>query len=184
MSPLLTFDDGPAPDTEALLDVLAEHDRRAVFFLVGERVAGRARTVRRMVADGHELGNHSWSHPDLRGLSLSAVRDELRRTSEAIAAAAGAPPRYFRPPYGHSSRAIDALASGLGLSKMMWSPGVDDWRNPGVEAIAASIRRAPRDAVLLLHDGPERREQTVRAVAEALANPGGGRLAEPARGRA
>ncbi|HEX4034413.1 MAG TPA: polysaccharide deacetylase family protein [Solirubrobacteraceae bacterium] len=169
MAPLLTFDDGPAPDTERLLDILAEHDCRAVFFLLGKQVAARAQLVRRMSAEGHTLGNHTWDHPDLRQLSLSAVREQLRRTSEVIETAAGVAPRYFRPPFGYSNAAIDALAGGLGLSKMMWTVGTDDWRDPGVPAIAASICGAPANAVVLLHDGPRRRGQTVQAVAEALA---------------
>jgi peptidoglycan/xylan/chitin deacetylase (PgdA/CDA1 family) len=169
MRPLLTFDDGPAPDTEALLDVLADHRCHAVFFLVGERVAERAQTVKRMVAEGHALGNHSWDHPDLRELSLAGVRDQLRRTNEAVERAAGVPPRYFRPPFGFSNGAIDAIAGGLGLSKMMWTVGTDDWRDPGVPAIVSSILGAFPGAVVLLHDGPEGRAQTLRAVAEALA---------------
>jgi peptidoglycan/xylan/chitin deacetylase (PgdA/CDA1 family) len=172
MAPLLTFDDGPAPDTERLLDILAEHQCRAVFFLVGKRVAPRAQLVRRMSADGHTLGNHTWDHPDLRQLSLSAIREQLRRTNEVIEEAAGVAPRYFRPPFGYSNRAIDALAGGLGMSKMMWTIGPDDWRDPGVPVIVASICGAPADAVVLLHDGPRRRGQTVQAVAKALAAAG------------
>jgi peptidoglycan/xylan/chitin deacetylase (PgdA/CDA1 family) len=168
MAPLLTFDDGPAPDTERLLDILAEHQCRAVFFLVGKRVAARAQLVRRMSVEGHALGNHTWDHPDLRQLSLSAIREQLRRTSEVIEASAGVAPQYFRPPFGYTNPAIDALAGGLGLRKMMWTVGTDDWRNPGVPAIVASICGAPASAVVLLHDGPRRRGQTVQAVAEAL----------------
>ena len=136
--PELTFDDGPAPDTEALLDLLARHRVRATFFLVGERVAGREGALVRMVRDGHALGNDSWDHPDLRTLTVDRVREQLTRTSEAIEAASGVRPKLFRPPYGYTSVAIERTAESLGMRTILWDVDTRDYELPG-EAIAVAI---------------------------------------------
>jgi peptidoglycan-N-acetylglucosamine deacetylase len=160
----LTFDDGPGPDTGTLLDVLARHATKATFFLVGERVAGSRETLARLTHDGHRLGNHSWDHPDLRTLPLRAVQDQLQRTSETIEAASGVRPELFRPPFGYTSVAIEELAESLGMRTALWDVDTRDWARPGTEAIVAAIASAPPRAVMLLHDGPEDRGQTVAAV--------------------
>ncbi len=166
--PQLTFDDGPAQDTETLLDVLARHGVTATFFLVGERVAHRERVVERIDRDGHRLGNHSWDHPDLRTLPLCAVRDQLTRTSDTIEAASGVRPNVFRPPYGYTSVPIEETAASLGMGTMLWDVDTSDWRRPGAEAIAQAIASAAPGAVVLL-DGPRDRAGTVAAVELALA---------------
>jgi peptidoglycan/xylan/chitin deacetylase (PgdA/CDA1 family) len=165
---LLTFDDGPAEDTAALLDVLADHSVTATFFLVGARIAQRAPVVARIAGEGHALGNHSWDHPDLRTLPLRAVREQLTRTSDAIEAAAGVRPSLFRPPFGWTSKPIDALAHELGMRTVLWDVETRDWQRPGAEAIAAAIVSAHPRAVVLLHDGPADRRETVEAVELAL----------------
>jgi peptidoglycan/xylan/chitin deacetylase (PgdA/CDA1 family) len=168
--PLLTFDDGPGPDTAALLDVLARHATTATFFLLGERVAGNRHTLERLAREGHRLGNHSWDHPDLRTLPLSAVRDQLERTSDAIEAAGGVRPEVFRPPFGYTSVPIEELAGSLGMSTALWDLDTRDWARPGTEAIAAALASAPPRAVVLLHDGPGDRGQTVAAVERWLSS--------------
>jgi peptidoglycan/xylan/chitin deacetylase (PgdA/CDA1 family) len=173
----LTFDDGPAEDTGALLDVLARHRVTATFFLVGERVAQHVDVVERMVREGHELGNHSWDHSDLRTLPLHAVRDQLTRTSDAIEAASGTRPAVFRPPFGYTSVPIEEMAESLGLRTVLWDVVTHDWMRPGAEKIAMAIASAAPGAVVLLHDGPAERRQTVAAVELVLADapdrPGG-----------
>jgi len=168
-TPRLTFDDGPGEDTEALLDVLARHGVTATFFLVGERVTQNEGLVQRIVREGHELGNHSWDHPDMRTLPLDAVRAQLVSTSDAIEGAAGVRPNLFRPPYGYTSPAIEELAESLGMPTLLWDVDTGDWDRPGVEAIGAALSGAPEGAVVLMHDGPAGREQTVAAVEHALA---------------
>jgi peptidoglycan/xylan/chitin deacetylase (PgdA/CDA1 family) len=167
-APHLTFDDGPAEDTEALLDVLARHRVTAMFFIVGERVAQREGVLRRMVREGHELGNHSWDHPDLRTLPLHAVREQLVGTSDAIEAASGVRPSVFRPPYGYTSVPIEELAESLRMRTMLWDVDSADYTCPGADVVAAAITTAPPGAVVLLHDGPEDRGGTVAAVELAL----------------
>jgi peptidoglycan/xylan/chitin deacetylase (PgdA/CDA1 family) len=168
MAPHLTFDDGPAEDTAALLDVLARHRVTATFFLVGERVAQHRALVERLLGEGHALGNHSWDHPDLRLLPLDAVRSQLNRTSDAIEAVTGVRPSIFRPPYGHTSEPIEALARSLGMRTVLWDVVTYDWTCPGTRVIAASIASASAEEIVLLHDGPAGRRQTVAAVELAL----------------
>jgi peptidoglycan/xylan/chitin deacetylase (PgdA/CDA1 family) len=170
-APRLTFDDGPGSDTEALLDVLERAGVSAAFFLVGERVAARPGTLERMVRCGHELGNHSWDHPDLRTLPLHEVRAQLERTNEAIEAACGVRPKVFRPPYGFTSVPIEELAESLGMRTQLWDVDTADWGRPGAEAVREAIASAAEGAVVLLHDGPRDREQTVAAV-ERWLSPG------------
>jgi peptidoglycan/xylan/chitin deacetylase (PgdA/CDA1 family) len=167
-APSLTFDDGPAEDTDALLDVLARHGVAATFFLVGERVAQREGIVQRLVREGHQLGNHSWNHPDLRTLPLHEVREQLIRTSDAVEAAGGVRPRVFRPPYGYTSVPIEELAESLGMRMLLWDVDTADWSCPGVDIVADAIATAPPGAVVLLHDGPADRAGTVAAVDSAL----------------
>jgi peptidoglycan/xylan/chitin deacetylase (PgdA/CDA1 family) len=174
MLPALTFDDGPAECTSALLEVLARHDARATFFVIGQRAARRRELVRRIAREGHEVGNHSWSHPDLRALAPAALRVELERTSDAIERATGERPSLFRPPYGFTNRAVRDAASALGMRSVLWDVSTDDWLRPGAGQIAAVLRAASPGAVVLMHDGRAgagrgERSQTVAAVARLLA---------------
>lgn len=164
----LTFDDGPAEDTGALLGVLAHHGVRATFFLVGERVSARRDLVARMAAEGHVLGNHSWDHPDLRTLSLESVREQLERTSDAIELAAGVRPEVFRPPFGYTSPAIEETALSVGMSTQLWDVDTADYADPGVQEVERAIASAPAGSVVLLHDGPGERASTVEAVDRVL----------------
>ena len=165
----LTFDDGPDRLTGDLLDALAEHGRRATFFLVGCQVAARAELVRRIVADGHAVGNHSWDHPSLPSLTEPEIVGQLRRTSDAIEAVCGLRPAIFRPPYGARDARVDRAAAALGMQTLLWDVDPADWSSPGVEPIAAAIREAADGEVVLLHDGRGDRRQTLAAVRLALA---------------
>ena len=111
----LTFDDGPDPEqTPRILDILAAHGARATFFLIGARAARWATLVRRIAEAGHDLGNHTWSH---RSLWLSGPRETARQVRDghdAIAEAAGAPPRFFRPPWGMTNLALFGELRTLG----------------------------------------------------------------------
>lgn len=127
---LLTFDDGPHPEyTPRILDALARRNIKAIFFVIGRRVAapGGRSLLRRMVEEGHRIGNHSYSHPDLRTLPLSRARDELRRTGDLIAEYAGAA-RLFRPPYGGTNPSIERVMRQMGYQTMLWNVESEDWR--------------------------------------------------------
>src|ERR1039457_1000625 len=111
----LTFDDGPNPVwTPRLLDLLASHDVRATFFLVGSHAQAQSALVRQIVAAGHLIGNHSWSHPNLALSSARRINEELSRTGQALEQIAGAPIRYFRPPFGARRPEVLRAARRLG----------------------------------------------------------------------
>jgi peptidoglycan/xylan/chitin deacetylase (PgdA/CDA1 family) len=162
----LTFDDGPAGDTEAILEVLAAHGVPATFFMIGERVERHAPLVRRVVAAGHEIGNHSYSHPIYLYRSAGQTYEELRRTQAAIAAAAGVTPAWARPPCGVRSRGYFRAAAALGLRTVQWSATGFDWKNRAAASIATEVLRGVSPGgIVLLHDGApagrrDRRETT------------------------
>jgi peptidoglycan/xylan/chitin deacetylase (PgdA/CDA1 family) len=147
----LTFDDGPAaPYTGNLLTYLAKYDARATFFTVGQNVAAHPELVRAEARAGHEVGNHSWNHPDLTRLTPAQIRSQLARTSAAIKAATGKQPTLFRPPYG----AINGkVRSATTLSPVLWDVDTEDWKYPNASRVAQYvINKAGRNDVVLLHD--------------------------------
>ncbi|MBS0124382.1 polysaccharide deacetylase family protein [Thetidibacter halocola] len=151
----LTFDDGPHPTlTPHLLDLLRARRLRATFYLIGNRVVQWPDIVRRIASEGHEIGNHSWSHPVLSKLSDAAVRDEIDRTSDAIWRVTGRPPVTFRPPYGaFTQRQRHALLESRKLPTVLWSVDPQDWRRPGAQAVASRILNGSRPgAIILSHD--------------------------------
>ncbi|WP_149831105.1 polysaccharide deacetylase family protein [Streptomyces tailanensis] len=147
----LTFDDGPAvPETGTLLTYLAQHRARATFFVVGQNVAAHADLVRAEARAGHEVGNHSWNHPDLTKLTPEQVTHQLNRTSAAIKAATGTAPTVFRPPYGAINSTVRSATS---LSPVLWTLDTEDWKYPDAAKIAeAVINKVRRNDVVLMHD--------------------------------
>jgi peptidoglycan/xylan/chitin deacetylase (PgdA/CDA1 family) len=149
----LTFDDGPSPYTVQLVHALRRLHARATFFDVGSRLAywpAAARAQRRV----GEIGNHTWSHPHLVGLSPRDARRELVWAERAIGRVAGVPPRLFRPPYEEATPAVDGLARSLGLLDVRWSADSGDSR-PGVppaEVVRSAITALRPGAILLFHD--------------------------------
>jgi peptidoglycan-N-acetylglucosamine deacetylase len=138
----LTFDDGPNPAwTPRLLDLLAEHDVRATFFMVGKFAQSEPGLVKRIVAGGHLMGNHSWSHPNLALMAASRVTEELTRTSQTLEQIAGAPVKYFRPPFGARRPFVLRTVRRLGMVPVTWSAITTDWREPSADAIARRLMR-------------------------------------------
>jgi peptidoglycan/xylan/chitin deacetylase (PgdA/CDA1 family) len=152
----LTFDDGPNPPyTDRILDVLRAEHVRATFFLVGRAVATNPATVRRIVREGHAIGNHTWDHPHMLVLSRPAMRVELRRTDDAIFRAAGVRTRLMRPPFGARDFAVIDEARAEGYQVVMWSvPLPKDWEMPGDATIASRVVDHVSDgSIIVLHDG-------------------------------
>lgn len=160
----ITFDDGPEPTiTPQILDILARYNAKATFFVIGRQVPGQEGLLQRMRHEGHEIGNHSWSHPDLSGLPPEAVTDQLQATQRAIAAAGVPVPRLLRPPYGAVN---DMMASHNRLTIVRWNVDPEDWKPTNPEAIAAHIiAHAHPGAIVLLHDI---RPQAVIALEKVL----------------
>jgi peptidoglycan/xylan/chitin deacetylase (PgdA/CDA1 family) len=157
----LTFDDGPNPAwTPRLLDILATHQVRATFFLVGSYAQAEPGLVRRIAAAGHLIGNHSWSHANLALIPASRVREELARTNEKLEQIAGAPVRYFRPPYGARRPIVFLLARQLGMVPVLWNAMTTDWSEPSADRIAERLaekvdhlKMRGLAANIVLHDG-------------------------------
>lgn len=170
----LTFDDGPSEWTAEILDLFRAHGGRATFFVLGASVAGREAILRRAVEDGHELGNHAYSHRDPATLSAAELRGELRKTSELIARAAGAQPRLFRPPYAGHDRRVARIAAAEGLRPtVLRSVDPADWRTTDAKAIVDEVLGAAAPgAIVCLHDGVPPNNSgssTRRPTVEALA---------------
>lgn len=127
---VLTFDDGPnAEHTPRILDALAKEKVPAVFFVLGEQVQkpGGLELVRRAAAEGHLIGNHTFSHPRLTELSINDIRSQILRTHELIAEFEPQP-GLFRPPFGSSNDTINATARELGYQTVLWNTSFEDWR--------------------------------------------------------
>lgn len=157
----LTFDDGPEPGaTEHVLDILKRHNARATFFVVGKLVAQRPDLVRRVHAEGHVIGNHTYTHPHMTSLTPAARYEEIRRTEEAIVAAGVPEPTLFRPPYADTSRGVYDQAASLGESSAGWNADPGDYATPPPAAAAADVKRRVLDslrpgAIYVLHDHSE-----------------------------
>ncbi|WP_448317148.1 polysaccharide deacetylase family protein [Streptomyces sp. CO7] len=167
---VLTFDDGPDPRyTPEVLRTLREHRLHAMFFVCGNMAEANPDLLRRMSAEGHVIGNHTWSHPLLTQLSRSAVRAEMERTSEIVEKSCGVRPAWFRAPYGAWNREAYRFGAELGMEPMAWTVDTLDWRTPGVGAIAATVEKeASPGAVVLSHDAGGNRSQSVQALRRYL----------------
>lgn len=164
----LTFDDGPNQKlTPRLLDLLAEHHIHVTFFVVGENVVEHPEILQRAIREGHEIGNHSWSHPNLAKMSDENVRSQIKRTEEAITNAIGSRPTLFRPPYGsvtaHQKRFIH---DELGYEIILWEVDPLDWKNPGPNVVSSRILKETHPgSIVLAHDI---HAQTIQAMPQTL----------------
>ncbi len=160
----LTFDDGPTPDwTPRVLEALARHDVPATFFLKGVNVQ-RHGAIHRDSVGTHELGNHTWDHPDLARLDYAECRDQLQRTSAIIERAYGRRPTLFRPPYGHLAGSSLLAAAEQELTTVLWSAQMDESRFEDTPSgIVGSARKAAQPgSIILAHDsGPRIRLVTI-----------------------
>ena len=161
----LTFDDGPGPDTMALLDVLDRHGVKATFFVTGVQVRQYPQVVDEIARRGHAVGNHTWSHADLRRSGEQRRFDEIAPLNWVLAVR-GISTRCVRPPYGSSDAAVVAhIRARHGAQTMLGSIDPRDWERPGAQAVADRVVRALHPgAVVGLHDGPSGRSATVAAV--------------------
>lgn len=168
----LTFDDGPHPErTPKILDLLAQTDAKATFFLIGAQAARYPDIVRRIAHEGHAIGNHSWSHPWLPGLSSRRIEIELTRCQETLETITGQPPRLVRPPYGSRDFRFYRIADKVGLTSTLWSLDSLDWAGAGVDLILKRLGRATAGDILLLHDGSPRAAGTFGALTQWLRSP-------------
>ncbi|MGW7285804.1 polysaccharide deacetylase family protein [Streptomyces sp. NPDC054847] len=167
---VLTFDDGPDPRyTPDILAVLREHEVRAMFFVCGEMATDNRDLLREMAADGHAVGNHTWSHPLIPNLPPSRIRDQLGRTSEVIEKTLGEAPLWYRAPYGAWNRHSFEIGADLGMEPLGWTVDTLDWMRPGTSAIVRRVLRGAAPGVIVLsHDAGGNRSQSVSALRRYL----------------
>ncbi len=150
----LTFDDGPAPPfTEQILDILRARNIRATFFVCGRNVERHPDVVRRIVAEGHTLGDHTYSHPFLCFRRRRSMAREIDRAQEAVRKITGESPTLFRPPYGVRWLGLWQVLGERGLRLVMWSDSGLDWRQGAEAIVGTAVKELRPGAVLLLHDG-------------------------------
>jgi len=173
----LTFDDGPNdPHTLRLLEVLAKHEVRATFFLIGEYAKKRPDIVREIAKSGHVIGNHTFSHPNLIFASSASLKSELQQCQDVISEIVGEPPRLFRPPWGGRRPGTLQIVRSLGLEPVMWNVTGYDWKGRPADYVERKIHDHVRGGdVILLHDGSHAqfgadRSQTVIAADQLIAH--------------
>lgn len=171
----MTFDDGPsAENTPRLLEILKQRGIKATFFLIGQNVAEHPEIVKRILEEGHEIGNHSWTHPQLSKLSDERVTDEIVKTQNAIHDASGYTPTLLRPPYGAvTPRQREWIESHFGLNVILWSVDPFDWKRPGASVIEQRILSgAEPGAIILSHDIHKQTVDAMPATLDALIKKG------------
>ncbi len=169
----LTFDDGPGPYTAQLLDILDQHGAKATFFLIGSKVSAQADVLRRMHARGHQLGNHSWSHPELPKLPVGQIAGEIDRTNDAIKQATGVTPAILRPPYGAVNSAVLEQLRLRGMSSILWSVDTRDWADRNSDIVCSrAVAGAHPGAIILMHDIHQTSVNAVPCILNALKQQG------------
>lgn len=149
----LTFDDGPGKYADKLLDTLKKYKSKATFLLEGQYVKSRPAFAKRMAVEGHDLGNHSYTHPHLRELDEAKIREELTKTQELVKKVTGKAPTMIRPPYGELDERVKAIAAEMNMPIMLWNGGSRDWATKNEKAIYDEVlKNAKRDGVILMHD--------------------------------
>jgi peptidoglycan-N-acetylglucosamine deacetylase len=165
----LTFDDGPSESTPEILEILGEYGVTATFFQCGANVDRLSQVAREVAAKGHEVGNHTYSHPYLFLCSPGAIEAELRRAQETIESHTGVWPCWFRAPYGARWFGLGRAQRKMQLTGVMWSTIGYDWNRRASEVVARMAASTSNGAILCLHDGRElRAKPDVRATVETV----------------
>ncbi|MFJ5880062.1 polysaccharide deacetylase family protein [Kitasatospora cineracea] len=148
----LTFDGSPGEPTERVMDLLAQYHARGTFFLEGRDIHSFPDVVRRIAAEGHGIGDHTWNHPRLTEIPDAEVRDELTRTADAIAEVTGSRPTLMRPPEGRTDDRVSKISRELGLAQVLWTVTAQDYATDDTALITRRVLDgADRDGIVLLH---------------------------------
>ena len=167
----LTFDDGPyEPYTSKILDILKEENIKATFFILGYNAEKYPETVKRIVAEGHQIGNHTYSHKDLLKMTRSEIIEELDTTNKILFKITGQNIYIMRPPFGAKDANVVKTAQERGLNVVNWSVDGKDWLNRGADITSKEILNKTKNGdIILMHDGDEiksedSREQSVLVI--------------------
>lgn len=145
----LTFDDGPGAMTPKLLDILAESDAKATFFVLGHLAEKNINVLQRMQREGHQIENHSWNHKNLHQLGQKDIEYQINSTNDKLEEIIGERPTLFRPPYGNFN---DFVKKQFGMPIILWSLDTEDWKNKNPNIIVEKISKARNGEIILLHD--------------------------------
>jgi peptidoglycan-N-acetylglucosamine deacetylase len=163
----ITFDDGPNPQyTPQILEIFSEAKAKATFFMIGEQMKSHPEVVKQVVEQGHEIGNHTFSHPKLSQLSIDDCLAEIEQTEKFAVELVGRKPVVFRPPYFDYNQDTVSLLQQKGYP-MIGAVNLEaqDWEQPGVEHILGKSRDVVENgSILIFHDGYGDRSQTIEAV--------------------
>ena len=167
----ITFDDGPSTVyTEILLDGLKERGVRATFFLTGREIQYSKNVVKRMSDEGHIVGNHTYSHIDLKRTDYAKAKEEIEKTNECIKKVTGKTPKYIRPPYGDWD---DRLLEETDMSIVLWSVDPEDWKDQNAEIVARRVIKSTKPGdVILLHDIFKTSVEAALIIVDELQNEG------------
>lgn len=166
----LTFDDGPDIDfTPQVLDILKKNDVKATFFVVGEKVEWNPEILKRQYNEGHEIGNHTFTHINVSKKGYNDIYNEINKTQQSIKNVIGEEPKLFRPPYRAISKAMCNIVKEKGMNIVLWSDlDPRDWSNPGVDYIVDTIiSKVQNGTIILLHDYNNlrnKKSQTIQAL--------------------
>jgi peptidoglycan/xylan/chitin deacetylase (PgdA/CDA1 family) len=148
----LTFDGNPGGPTDRLMDLLKEYKAPSTFFLEGRRIHKFPDVVRRIAKEGHEIGDHTWTHAVLTDVSDAQIRDELRRTARAISSITGSEPTLMRPPQGRTDDRVSKISKELGMAQVLWTVTAKDYETDDTALITKRVLTgAGRDGIILLH---------------------------------
>ncbi|WRZ95552.1 polysaccharide deacetylase family protein [Streptomyces sp. NBC_01007] len=148
----LTFDGNPGEPTDRLMDLLKEYKASSTFFLEGRRIHEFPDVVRRIAREGHEIGDHTWTHAVLTDVSDAQIRDELRRTARAISRITGTEPTLMRPPQGRTDDHVSKVSKELGMAQVLWTVTAKDYETNDTTLISKRVLAgAGRDGIILLH---------------------------------
>lgn len=166
----LTFDDGPSDKyTESILDLLARYDIKATFFLVGSNVCISPEIVKRQAREGHELGNHTFTHPHMKDQSVGTLENELNMTSDVIYTVCKKRPTLFRPPEGVVSSTVSTASDELGYRRVLWTIDTMDWAHRSKKEIVDTVLSEAKDgSIVLMHDYIVGESHTKEALEELI----------------
>ncbi|MBR7109326.1 MAG: polysaccharide deacetylase family protein, partial [Akkermansia sp.] len=151
----ITFDDGPSPAlTPKVLDILKRHGAAATFFVLGDNASRNSSILARAAAEGHEIGNHTFSHINMKTTAREQVCSEISRTNSIIQAATGKRVRVMRPPYGSTNtELVNLMYNQYNLRSILWNVDTKDWQRPGVNVVVQrAVGSAKPGSIILLHD--------------------------------
>ena len=162
----LTFDDGPHPKyTPQILDILKSYGISATFFAVGENAELYPALIRRISAEGHEIGNHTYHHDHVGEMSIEALREDISSCNQALARVSGQKPRFFRPPEGVCNQDVKEICGALDMTIVMWSVDTRDWAHTPIAEICRNVRENTKNgSIILMHDFIGKKSPTPEAL--------------------